>query len=370
MNQPLLRTALHDWHVAHGARMVDFAGWSMPVQYALIVSEHEATRQAATLFDISHMGRLRFDGPDAAAFLDRLLTRRVTDLDAGQIRYALMTNDQGGILDDVLAYHLVDTDQTHFMWLVVNAGNRQKIKSWIEQHHDAAGGATWHDETEQTAMVAVQGPQAIAVAGTILGNLNPADMPYYTGVVTNVMNERAIVSRTGYTGEDGVEIIVPAAVAAELWESLLAAGRSDGVRPAGLGARDTLRLESAMPLYGHELDENINPYQAGLGFAVNLEDRDFIGRDALAAVRGKTDQPRRVGLKLAGKRVPRQHYAIVNGEERIGAVTSGTFSPTLDCPIALGYVRPEFAEVGLSITIDVRGRGEPATVVKLPFYRR
>jgi aminomethyltransferase len=370
MNQPLLRTAIHDWHVAQGARMVDFAGWSMPVQYSSIVSEHQATRQAVTLFDISHMGRLRFDGTDAAAFLDRLLTRRVTNLDAGQIRYALITNDQGGILDDVLAYHLIDADETDFMWLVVNAGNRQKIISWIEQHHAAGGDVTWHDETEQTAMVAVQGPHAIAVADKILTNLTPADMPYYTGVVTNVLNERVIVSRTGYTGEDGVEIIVPASVATELWESLLAAGQSAGVRAAGLGARDTLRLEAAMPLYGHELDENINPYQAGLSFAVNLKDRDFIGRDALVAARRKTDQPRRVGLQLAGKRVPRQHYAIMRGEEKIGEVSSGTFSPTLNCPIALGYVRPEFAEFGNSLTIDVRGRGEPATVVKLPFYQR
>lgn len=370
MNQPLLRTALHDWHVNQGARMVDFAGWSMPIQYSSIVAEHEATRQAATLFDISHMGRLRFDGTAATAFLDRLLTRRVTDLEVGQIRYSLVTNEQGGILDDVLVYHLVDVDQTDFMWLVVNAGNRGKIKSWIEQHLPDAGDVRWRDETEQTAMVAMQGPHAITLAAGILSDFTPADMSYFSGVVTNILNERAIVSRTGYTGEDGVEIILPSSAATELWESLLAAGQSAGVRPAGLGARDTLRLEAAMPLYGHELDENINPYQAGLRFAVNLEDRDFIGRDALVAARQDTGQPRRVGLKLAGKRVPRQHHAIMDGDEKIGAVTSGTFSPTLNCPIALGYVRPESAQVGLNLAIDVRGRGEPATVVKLPFYRR
>lgn len=370
MNQPLLRTALHDWHVAHGARMVDFAGWSMPVQYSSIVTEHEATRQAATLFDISHMGRLRFDGADAPAFLDRLLTRRVTDLEVGQIRYSLITNEQGGILDDVLVYHLIDADGTRFMWLVVNAGNREKIKNWIERQLDGAGDVRWRDETEQTAMVALQGPKAITLATRILTELTPADMPYYSGAVTNILNERAIVSRTGYTGEDGVEIILPSSAATELWESLLTAGQSAGLLAAGLGSRDTLRLEAAMPLYGHELDESINPYQASLHFAVNLKDHDFIGREALVAALQHTGQPRRIGLKLKGKRVARQHFSITDGGQTIGEVTSGTFSPTLNCPIALGYVHPDFAKVGLSLTIDVRGRDELAEVVKLPFYKR
>ena len=371
MTTTLLRTALHDWHESQGARIVDFAGWAMPVQYSSIVTEHVATRTAATLFDVSHMGRFRFDGPDAAGFLDSLLTRRVADLGPGQIKYSLVTNESGGILDDVLAYHLVEPDGSHFMWMVVNAGNRDKIKSWIEQH--LPSDVSFNDETEQTAMIAVQGPKAIGLVNDYLADLNPGNLDYYSGVVTAAAGERAIVTRTGYTGEDGVEIIVPNEVAANVWTSLV--GSDESVIAAGLGARDTLRLEAAMPLYGHELSEDINPYQAGLRFAVNLKDRDlkdrdFIGRDALATARDDKSRLKQIGLQLDGKRVPRQHYPITSDGSPIGEVTSGTFSPTLDRPIAVGYVQPDFAEVGRELGIDVRGKIQPATVVKLPFYKR
>ena len=367
----LLRTALHDWHQSHGARLVDFAGWAMPVQYSSIVTEHVATRSAATLFDVSHMGRFRFDGPNAASFLDTLLTRRVADLEPGKIKYSLITNEHGGILDDVLAYHLVEPDGTHFMSMVVNAGNRDKIKAWI-QHH-LPSDVQFTDETEQTAMIAVQGPKATGIANRVLPNMNPGDLEYYSGSVTVVADQRAIVTRTGYTGEDGVEIIVPNDVALAVWESLLEGGPSEGGRgiiAAGLGARDTLRLEAAMPLYGHELNEGINPYQAGLGFAVNLKDRNFIGHAALTAARDDKTQLRQIGLELSGKRVPRQHYPITCDGSPIGEVTSGTFSPSLDRPIAMGFVQPDFAEIGRKLGIDVRGKTQPATVVKLPFYKR
>ena len=221
-------------------------------------------------------------------------------------------------------------------------------------------------------MIAVQGPKAISLADQFLSELNPADLAYYSGVTTIVAGQRAIVTRTGYTGEDGVEIIVPNEVARSIWQSLLANGSGEGVLAAGLGARDTLRLEAAMPLYGHELNEDTNPYQAGLRFAVNLKDRDFIGRSALAAAKEdrNNSQLRLIGLRLSGRRVPRQHYPITDQGQAIGEVTSGTFSPTLDCPIAMGYVPPEHAEVGRELGIDVRGKTEPAQVVKLPFYKR
>ena len=367
-NDTLRRTALYDWHAEHQARLVDFAGWSMPVQYSSIVTEHVATRSAVTLFDVSHMGRFRFDGSDAASFLDRLLTRRVANLKPGQIKYSLVANENGGILDDVLVYHLVEGDKTDYFGLVVNSGNRQKIKNWIQQH--LAGDVQFRDVTERTAMIAVQGPRAIVLADKILPDLKPADLEYYTGRITTVAGHRAIVSRTGYTGEDGVEIIVPNDIARTVWESLITNGESQGVIPAGLGARDTLRLEAGMPLYGHELSEEISPYQAGLQFAVNLKDREFIGHAALSAARNASDRLHQVGLKVSGKRVPRQSCPIVSGGEVIGDVTSGTFSPTLGYPIAMGYVPPAYAQIGRELQIDIRGKPQSAEVVKLPFYRR
>jgi aminomethyltransferase len=286
----------------------------------------------------------------------------------GQIKYSLVTNEQGGILDDVLAYHLVEPAGTHFMWLVVNAGNRDKIKSWVQQH--LSSDVQFTDETEQTAMIAVQGPHAMALADQFLADLNPAELAYYSGVSTTVAGQRGIVSRTGYTGEDGVEIIVPNDAARIVWQSLIENGAANGVLPAGLGARDTLRLEAAMPLYGHELHENVDPYQAGLRFAVNVSDREFIGRAALAAASKKESPLRLVGLRLAGRRVPREHYPITHEGQSVGEVTSGTFSPTLECPIAMGYVSREYGEVGSELGVDVRGKTETARVVKLPFYKR
>jgi len=376
MTPTLAQTPLTTWHASHGGRMVDFAGWSMPVQYTSIVAEHQATRASAGVFDISHMGRLRFDGAGAAAFLDRLVTRRVSDMRPGRIRYGLVTNDAGGILDDVLVYHLADAAGQSYYLLVVNAGNRLKILEWIAPRLAAAPDVTMADVTCDWAMIAVQGPRALALTQPLV-DVELAAMKYYTGREAAIAGQGAIagvggiVSRTGYTGEDGCELIVGARVVVGIWESLVAAGAV----PAGLGCRDTLRLEAAMPLYGHELSETINPYQAGLDFAVDLEGRSFTGRDALAQLKDDTSRPRRVGLVAAGKRAPREGYAILtvapDGEGRtIGRVTSGTFSPTLDQPIAMGYVEPAFAAPGRHVTIDVRGRPEPARIAALPFYRR
>lgn len=365
----LARTPLYDWHVDHGARLVDFAGWSMPVQYTSIIEEHHATRSAAGLFDVSHMGRLRFEGPGAARLLDRLLTRSVADMRPGKVRYAMLVNDQGGILDDVLVYRLLEQDGREFYLLVVNAGNRAKIARWIADHQLPDDECTIEDITQRTAMMAVQGPRAIQIAVPSV-EADVAALRYYTATCTTAAGAPAIVSRTGYTGEDGCELIVPADAGVRLWSELYERGTPLGLRPAGLGARDTLRLEAGMPLYGHELTEQINPFQAGLGFAVQLEGREFIGRDALKRWKEDASLPRRVGLRLSGKRVAREHSVVYRDEQPVGEVTSGTFSPTFQQSIAMAYVQPQAAAEGTPLQVDVRGRREAAVVVKLPFYSR
>lgn len=351
--------------------MVDFAGWSMPVQYTSIVEEHHAVRRAAGVFDVSHMGRLRFDGQDAGRFLDRVLTRRVVDLAPGKIRYSLVTNEQGGIFDDILASRLESPSGQQYYLLVVNASNREKLVAWFRsQLTEADGDVEMADRTAETAMIALQGPQSLQILSRLVkADLEP--MGYYTGVVTESFRRPCTVTRTGYTGEDGFEMIVRAEDAVELWTNLFRAGHEAGLRAAGLGARDTLRLEAGMPLYGHELSESVDPYQAGLGFAVNLQGRSFVGAEALQRRKGDPQLPKRIGLALAGRRVPREHYAVLaEGQGGVGEVTSGTFSPTLDKPIAMAYVRPEAAVVGTELAVDIRGRLEAARVVELPFYRR
>ncbi len=364
-----LHTPLFDWHQEHGGRMVDFAGWSMPVQYSSIVAEHVATRTAVGLFDISHMARLHFEGPGAPAFLDRIVTRRILGLPPGGIRYALITNRQGGILDDVLIYHLQRHDGHSQYMMVVNAGNRLKILDWIARQREEEEDVAVVDRTADTAMIAVQGPRAIDLVAPLM-NVDLAAMKYYSGVFGTVCGIDAAISRTGYTGEDGCELIVPSGTASRLWLALLKHGREHGVLPAGLGARDTLRLEAGMPLYGHELSEQLNPIQAGLGFAVQLKDRDFIGREALVAAKADTTQPRRIGLKFSGRRAAREHYPVLRGDQKVGEITSGTFSPTLGCPIAMAYVPPDSADEGTALTVDIRGRATPAEVAPLPFYTR
>lgn len=363
MSTLLAHTPLHAWHAAHHGRLVDFAGWSMPVQYSSIVAEHEATRTAAGLFDISHMGRLRFDGPGARSFLDHLLTRQVSDMQPGQIRYSLVTHDAGGILDDVLVYCLGGADG--YFLLVVNASNRQKILDWIAPRLQSAQDVRLHDATSEWAMLALQGPKALQWLAPLVDCDLPA-MKYYSGSEARIAGHSGIVSRTGYTGEDGAELIVPADAAETLWSELVRRGAT----PAGLGARDTLRLEAGMPLYGHELSEEIDPYMAGLSKAVDLPGRDFPGREALERLERDASRPRRVGLELSGQRPAREGYPVIAGQKQVGRVTSGTFSPTLKRPIAMGYVEPAVAAVGTTLAVDIRGRSEAARVVKLPFYRR
>jgi glycine cleavage system T protein (aminomethyltransferase) len=368
MTTDLARTPLHDWHVAHGGRMVDFAGWSMPVQYTSIADEHHATRNAVGVFDISHMGRLQFAGANVPQFLDSVVTRRVADLKANQIRYALICNEAGGILDDVLVYGPSPNGSRPYS-MVVNASNREKIVAWLKEHAPAS--LSLNDETSRTAMIAVQGPQAIAAMQPFIEAATPiSSIRYYTCTNATFDGVDVLLSRTGYTGEDGIELICDARPAAAIWERIIAAAKTVGGTAAGLGARDTLRLEAAMPLYGHELGETINPIQAGLGFAVNLKDRTFIGSEALARFAADKSQSVRIGLELTGKRVPRQGCAVLHEGKVVSEVTSGTFSPTLDKPIAMAYVQPTAQAIGTNLQIDIRGTLHPATVVPLPFYQR
>ncbi|MDC0935655.1 glycine cleavage system aminomethyltransferase GcvT [Pirellulales bacterium] len=362
----LSQTPLFDWHQENDGRIVDFAGWAMPVQYASIVAEHEAVRTAAGMFDVSHMGQLDFRGEQAGAWLDGLLTRRVVDMKPGEIRYSLVCNAEGGILDDVLVYRLDNQAAGHDApgWkLVVNASNRAKIVAHLHAHGD--DNASLADATHETAMIAVQGPQAIARCRSLI-DCDASALGNFRGAVCNASGNPAYVSRTGYTGEDGIELIVGADNALPLWNAL--AGLD--IPACGLAARDTLRLEAAMPLYGHELSEQINPWQAGLRFAVNVQDRDFIGRDALVQLKDDARQPQRIGLEVEGRRPAREGSAVLLGDDVVGLVTSGTHSPTLGRPIAMAYVEPRAAAVGQSLAIDIRGKHHHATAVKLPFYRR
>jgi aminomethyltransferase len=368
----LLRTPLHDWHVAHGGRMVDFAGWSMPVQYTSIAEEHAATRNAVGIFDISHMGRLHFFGPQIAQFLDSVVTRRVVDMKPSQVRYALVCDDKGGILDDVLLY--AGMPQADAFTMVVNASNREKIVAWLRAQQS---GQHIDDRTVETAMIAVQGPKAAKILQPFFqvpeGGLSVdlRGMRYYHCSAGWLDDETPVfVSRTGYTGEDGFEIICGADSAPRIWERIFSAAQEVGGMAAGLGARDTLRLEAAMPLYGHELSEAINPIEAGLSFAVNLGGRDFVGSEALERFAADKSQPVRVGLQVEGKRVPRQGCPVLHGEEIVGEVTSGTFSPTFERSIAMAYVRPTAQAVGTRLAVDIRGTHCAAVVVPLPFYER
>lgn len=354
-----LRTPLYDWHVQHGGRMVEFGGWDMPVQYTSIVEEHQAVRTAAGLFDISHMGRLSFAGGDALALIQRVYSNNAAAMKDGQVRYGLICNEGGGIRDDVLVY------RWPYGWaMVVNASNRDKIVSWLNQHKSGLV-VEITDQTPATCMIAVQGPQALALCRG-LTEADAEQLAYYHGTPTRYRGKECVVSRTGYTGEDGIEIMASAAEAIELWEELV----RRGAKSCGLGARDTLRLEAAMPLYGHELSEDLDPFQAGLGWAVKMDKGDFIGRDALLRRREDATLPRRVGLELIGRRAAREGSAVLHEGRPIGLVTSGTVTPTLNKAVAMAYVEPAFTAVGTVCTVDVRGKIEEARVTPLPFYRR
>jgi aminomethyltransferase len=360
------RTPLYAWHVAQKARLVEFGGWDMPIQYTTITEEHQAVRAAAGLFDISHMGRIVFQGAGARDLLQRIFTNDILSMKPGQVRYGLICNESGGIMDDVLIYEL-DT----FWMMVVNASNREKILAWIDQNK-ADSRLNIIDETLEWGMIALQGPQAHKIVAAKAPNMLNLKYYYASAALTEPGHLR-IWSRTGYTGEDGWEIICPSTELPTLVERLTTdIGPSVGVdlKPCGLGARDTLRLEAGMPLYGHELSEQINPFQAGLAWAVKLNKGEFIGKVALENHFEDDSKPIRVGLELRGKRIAREGSKVLNGETEIGQVTSGTFAPTLNKAIAMAYIDPGWSKPGTELTVDVRGKSEPATVVHLPFYKR
>jgi aminomethyltransferase len=354
-----LRTALYDWHVAHGGRIVEFGGWDMPIQYTTIVDEHTAVRTGAGLFDVSHMGRLSFAGPGALGLIQHVYTNNAATMKDGQVRYGLILNEEGGCHDDVLVYRW-----PYGYAMVVNASNREKIVGVLEKHR-VGRDLRFEDQTLTTSMIAVQGPKALdKVRGLI--DIDASKLAYYHAIPTRCLGQQAVVSRTGYTGEDGVEIIIGSAHAVGLWQELI----RRGARACGLGARDTLRLEAGMPLYGHELTETIDPLQAGLNWAVKLDKGDFLGRDALLQRQQDTKRPIRVGLELEGKRIARDGANVVVDGRTVGQVSSGTFAPTLQKALAMAYVEPSLAAVGSVLGVDVRGKVEAGRVVPLPFYRR
>ena len=362
----LKRTPLFDAHRELGARLVEFGGWEMPVQYSGILEEHRAVRERAGLFDVSHMGEFRVEGPGAQSFLNWLVPNDVSHLAINQALYSQLCRPDGGTVDDLLIYHLGDE---RYM-TVVNAGTLEKDWAWIDEHAAGRADVTITNVSDETALIALQGPLAL----TILQPLTETDLSaiaYYHCLPGTVAGIECLISRTGYTGEDGVELYHPANRAVELWRALLKAGEPHGLLPAGLGARDTLRLEAGYCLYGHELSDDITPLEAGLGWTVKLnKDSDFIGKQAL--VTEKRDGLRRklVGIKLSERGIPRAGYPILRDGQPIGEVTSGTMCPTLGHAAALGFVPPGAAVPGEELAVEIRGKTIPAVVTPLPFYKR
>jgi aminomethyltransferase len=363
---PPRSTVLRPRHDALGASFTDFGGWDMPVRYTSDLAEHRAVREAAGLFDISHMAEFLVTGMDAASFLDYALAGAISPMVTGRAKYSLVLAEDGGIVDDVIVYRLAED---RFL-VIANAGNRDAVATAFAERTRRAP-ATVEDVSEQFSLLAVQGPQARAVleSTTAIGAIDPAlgDLDSYAWAEASFQGKPLIIARTGYTGEDGFELLVPNRHAVDLWDALLAAGTPLGLVPAGLAARDTLRLEAGMPLYGHELSPDIRPAQAGLARAVATDKAVFVGQGALGP---SPDSPVLVGLVSGGKRAGRAGYAVYDGGRLVGEITSGALSPTLGHPIALAYVTPDSAASGTALQIDVRGTRIPATVTAPRFYRR
>jgi aminomethyltransferase len=363
----LKRTPFYDFHTQAGGKMVDFAGWEMPILYRGIVDEHEHTRKAASIFDVSHMGRLYFSGKDAQAFLDRVLTRNVSEQKVGQSRYSLVCNEAGGVMDDVI----LSKDKKNWI-LVCNASNRDKLVKYFTEQRRATGlDFDLSDQTEGTAMLALQGPKVIEKLSGVLSSVDFASLKRYQFVTDSYMLVKFTLFRSGYTGEDGIEIILPAKMGGMVMKLL--AGKFDRpeatIKPAGLGSRDTLRLEAGMPLYGHELSETIDPISAGLGWAVDLK-KDFVGAAKLREVAEKGPARKLVGLELEGRRIARQGTPVVLDGKPVGEVTSGTFGPTVQKSIAMAFVDAAHTAEGTPLAVDLKGTPNPAKIVKLPFYKR
>lgn len=366
MSLELKRTPLHDAHVELGARLVPFAGYEMPVQYASIIEEHRTVRSAVGLFDLSHMGEIEVRGEEAVAFLRHGLVSDPGALEIGQAQYSMACNPDGGIIDDLIVYRRT-TDR---YWVVCNASNREAVVSHLEALLERGDfGCSIEDIGDRTALVAPQGPNAAALLAELtdldldaIGNYRSAD-----GEVAGVP---CLVARTGYTGEDGFELFCDARRAREVWDAVATAGERHGLRPCGLGARDTLRLEAGMPLYGNELDRETNPFEVNLGRVVKLDKGDFVGRAALSAVQQSGPERKLIGLRMLDNAIPRAGYVVRADGADVGHVTSGTLSPTLGDKIAMAMVPAGMAGIGNAFEVVVRDRPYRAEQVKLPFYRR
>jgi aminomethyltransferase len=359
----LLHTPLYEAHRALGARLVPFAGFELPVQYTSILAEHAAVRERAGLFDVSHMGQLHFSGPGAAAAVEWLVSCPVSTLRPGRVRYGCLCNERGGVVDDVTVYRLAEDR----LFLCVNAANVEKDYRWVVRHTPA--GVEVRNRSAETALLALQGPAAPRVLDAAGGDAALGRLPRFAFATTKLAGREALVSRTGYTGSDGFEVYCDAADAVALWEALLAAGAAHGLLPAGLGARDTLRLEAALPLYGHELDDDTSPLEARLDRFVKQAGPAFLGGEAILRRRDAGHTKLLIGFELLERGIARAEHAIVHEGATVGVVTSGAPSPTLGKSIGLGYVPPALAEPGTHLALMVRGRPVAARVVETPFVR-
>ena len=361
----LRHTPLHDVHVELGARMVPFAGYEMPVQYTSILDEHRTVRSAVGLFDLSHMGEVEVSGPEALAFVRYAVVSDPGTLEPGQAQYSMLCTEEGGIIDDLILYRVEDG-----YLMVCNASNREAVVAHLQQLQGRGDfDATIEDRSDRTALLAPQGPRAAELLAT-LTDLELAGLANYHSMRGRVAGVECLVARTGYTGEDGFELFCDARRAVGLWHALTEAGTGLGLRPCGLGSRDTLRLEAGMPLYGNELDLTVNPYEANLGRVVKMEKGEFVGRAALSAVQQTGPRRKLVGLVMRDSAIARHGYPVQVAGDPVGVVTSGSLSPTLDERIAMAYLPAQEASVGGEVAVVVREQPHPAEQVKLPFYRR
>ncbi|MFZ4639502.1 MAG: glycine cleavage system aminomethyltransferase GcvT [Nodosilinea sp.] len=361
----LQQTPFYSQCLALGGRMTTFAGWEMPVQFTSIGLEHEAVRTRAGLFDISHMGKFELQGKGAIAALQRLVPSNLDRLQPGQAQYTVLLNPQGGIIDDLIVYRKADGSTGQRLMVIINAATTDKDRAWLlDQILD--GDVTLVDNFRDRALLSLQGPQAVNWLQPFSGS-DLAQVPAFGHLDSTILGSPAFLARTGYTGEDGFEIMTDPATGLALWDALIQAGAA----PCGLGARDTLRLEAAMPLYGQDLDDTTTPLEAGLGWLVHLEEKgDFIGRSVLEQQKQVGTQRRLVALTMVDRQIARHGYPVIYQGEVVGVVTSGTLSPTLKIPIALAYVPTPLARIGQALEVEIRGQGRSAQVVKRPFYKR
>lgn len=348
-----------------GSRCIDFGGWELPVQFYGIQKEHEAVRERAGLFDVSHMGEFFVEGEGAEAFIQHMTTNDVSRIADGQAQYTLLCYPNGGVVDDLLVYRLA---QDRYM-LVVNASNIDKDFAWLTEHLPEKG-VSLTNASANMALLALQGPAALAIIQPLTDAALDQLKPFHFMEKVQVAGTEALVSRTGYTGEDGFEMYIDAQDAKSLWQALLEAGEAHGLLPAGLGARDTLRFEARLPLYGQELSQDITPLEASLGFFVKLDKDDFIGREALLKQKAEGAPRKLVGIEMIDKGIPRSHYPVYAGEELIGEVTTGTQSPTLKRNLGLALINKDFAAIDTEVFVEIRGKKLKAKVIKAPFYKR